>query len=97
MQLLAKTYDANGKYDFSQSYIWSSDNTEIATIDEMGTITGHKIGTANITVKIKGFENVEKSIAINIVGVELNSIDIKIDGELSEIEVGKKQKYRLMF
>ncbi len=92
VQLSAKAYDENGKYDSSQSYIWSSDNNEVATVDEKGIVTGIKIGTANITVKVKGFEDVEKSIEINVVGVEPNSIDIKIDVDISEIEVGRKTK-----
>lgn len=92
MQLSAKAYDKDGKYIASQNYIWSSDNTEVATVDEKGIVTGHRIGTANINVKVSGFENVEKSIQIEVVGVEPNSIDLKIDGDLSEIEVDRKVK-----
>lgn len=90
VQLLAKAYDAKGKYDSLQSYIWSSDNTHVATVDEKGIVTGRKIGKAKITVKVKGFKNVEKSIVINVKGVEPNTIDIKIDGDISEIEIGRK-------
>lgn len=92
MQLSAKAYDKNGKYIASQNYVWSSDKLEVATIDEKGVVTGHKIGTATINVKVSGFENVEKSIQIDVVGVEPNSIDLKVDGDLSEIEVGRKVK-----
>src|SRR5690606_18219340 len=92
MQLSAKAYDKDGKYIASQNYIWSSDNTEVATVDEKGIVTGHRIGTANINVKVSGFENVEKSIQIEVVSVEPNSIDLKIDGDLSEIEVDRKVK-----
>lgn len=91
MQLLAKAYDANNKYNPSQKYIWSSDDLDKVTVDEnTGIIKGINIGKANITVKVKGFEEVDKSIEINVVGVGVNSINIKIDEDLSEIEVGKK-------
>ncbi|MBV1820468.1 Ig-like domain-containing protein [Anaerosalibacter bizertensis] len=92
MQLSAKTYDENKKYIASQNYKWSSNNTEVATVDEKGIVTGHKIGTTTINVKVSGFEDVEKSIQIEVIGVEPNSIDLKVDGDLSEIEVGRKVK-----
>lgn len=93
IQLLGKAYDANNKYDSSQSYIWSSSDSNIAIVDEnTGIVKGINPGTVDITVKVKGFENIKQSIEINVVGVEPNSIDIEIDENLSEIEVGKKTK-----
>ena len=89
-QLLAKAYDKNGRYDFSKSYIWLSDNTEIATVDERGIVAGHKVGTVTITAKIRGYEDIHDSFILEVVGVEPSSLDIKIDREISEIEVGRK-------
>ncbi len=31
--------------------LWTSDNEEVATVDQKGVVTGHRIGSTNITVK----------------------------------------------
>lgn len=42
---------------------WSSDNTEVATVDENGTVTGVGLGKANITAKFAGDNEYKTSTA----------------------------------
>ena len=50
---------------------WSSDNTEVATVDENGTVTGVGLGKAKITAKFAGDDTYKTSTA---------SYEIKVKG-----------------
>lgn len=91
MQVSAKVYDISGKVIPSQELEWSSNNTDIATIDEKGIITAVSPGTTTIHVQVKG-SHIENSAEINVVGVEPHSIDIRIHGDITQLEVGNKTK-----
>jgi uncharacterized protein YjdB len=52
--------------------VYESNDSQIATVDENGTVTAHKVGTATITVTYEGNENYTGSSAtleVNVVAV----------------------------
>ena len=77
--------DAQNKDDIE----WSSDNTDVATVDENGVVTGVAKGTANITVTVG---NVSKTVPVTV-AVPLKSIVLSTDtvtlykGETSKVGV----------
>ena len=50
--LTATVKDANGKEIASPKITWASDNTDAASVDDKGVVTGVKDGVANITAKV---------------------------------------------
>ncbi|WP_026895791.1 S-layer homology domain-containing protein [Clostridiisalibacter paucivorans] len=92
LQLKAKTYDNNGNFVPKQEFVWNSDNLSVVEIDpKTGLVKGIAPGTANITVQIKDFD-IKETIAIDVIPVVPNKIEVSIDDNLSEIKVGEKVK-----
>ena len=52
--LAAKAYDMNGNQVTSSSFTWASQNTDIATVDQSGKVTGVSLGKAIITATASG-------------------------------------------
>ncbi len=52
--LTAKAYDANGNQVTSSAFTWTSQNTNIATVDQSGKVSGVSIGKAIITATASG-------------------------------------------
>ena len=79
---------ADATYD-EKDITWSSDNTDVATVDANGVVTAKAKGTANITAKIG---NVSKSTTVSV-AVPLKSISLSVSdvevwkGETSEVTV----------
>ena len=48
---------------------WSSADETIATVDELGNVTGVKEGTVKITVKSQKYENVSAEVEIKVIPV----------------------------
>lgn len=72
-----------------QKIVYTSSDTEVATVNELGRITGVKKGTVTITVSCG---NVSKSFSLNIVEAKSDEIpvtDIEIADYEEEIEVDK--------
>lgn len=91
IQLLGKAYDENQAYNPSNTYLWSSDDPDIATVDKnTGKVKGINNGSATIRVKVEGFEGIEDSLVINVADVEPHSIEILVDEDLAQIEVARK-------
>lgn len=86
--LFVTVYPSNAT---EQSVIWTSDNTDIVSIDENGNIKALKEGSATITAMIKGYDfsanckiNVSLPV-IRVTGVTLNQTKL-------EMYTGKKMK-----
>lgn len=64
------TYDKNNNLidttDVTDSCTWSSDNTGVATVSNVGLVTGKELGSARITATYKGIMNHMASITINV-------------------------------
>ena len=60
LQLTAVVYYGKA----SQEVIWSSDNIEVATVDETGLVTGVKAGNVIITATSKVKETVSQTFAL---------------------------------
>lgn len=79
---------ADATYD-EKDLTWSSDNTDVATVDTNGVVTAKAKGTANITAEIG---NVSKSTTVSV-AVPLKSISLSVSdvevwkGETSEVTV----------
>lgn len=72
-----------------QKIVYTSSDTEVATVNELGRITGVKKGTATITVSCS---NVSKSFSLSIVEAKSEEIpvtDIEIADHEEELEVDK--------
>ena len=72
-----------------QRIIYTSSNVEVATVNELGRITGVKKGTVTITVSCS---NVSKSFSLSIVEAKSEEIpvtDIEIADHEEELEVDK--------
>lgn len=57
------TLKADEKPLFGKTITWSSDNENVATVDENGTVTGVAAGKANITAKFAGDDTYKTSTA----------------------------------
>ncbi|WP_053955271.1 Ig-like domain-containing protein [Inediibacterium massiliense] len=90
VSLSGKVFDANGKYIASEKLTWSSSDPSIAKIDEKkGILTAKDLGKVKITAKL---QTIEESIDLEIVDVTPDKIEIKVDGDVVEIEEGRKIK-----
>lgn len=66
-QLSADGYDVKGnRYENPKNVIWTSDNPEVATVDNTGEVTGKSPGEATITVKLN---TVDGQVLIDTIGV----------------------------
>jgi uncharacterized protein YjdB len=54
IQLVAKATDTKGNAMANQSFVWSSSNTNTATVSETGLVTGKNKGDVTITARISG-------------------------------------------
>ena len=50
----------------SANVTWSSDNTDVATVDKNGYVTAISVGTAHITAKSVDFPNISKTVTITV-------------------------------
>lgn len=60
---------------FAQDVVWSSDNEEVATVDEQGNVTAHAIGVANITVATTDGSNISATCKVNVANL-VKSIEV---------------------
>ena len=87
VQLEASIYPSDATY---KDVIWTSDNDEVATVDENGLVTLGKYGTAKITVTSKDMNRMATCVVtvkeIAVTGVTLNEKKITIGvGEEKEL------------
>ena len=70
---------------------WTSDNSEIVSVDDTGVITGEKTGTATITASGNGF-----SVSCRVTVNDSNLAEkISLDKESLTLELGKDQEVQL--
>ena len=70
---------------------WTSDNSEIVSVDDAGVITGRKTGTATITASGNGF-----SVSCRVTVDDSNLAEkISLDKESLTLELGKDQEAQL--
>lgn len=61
---------------YVQDVVWSSDDEEIATVDQDGRVTGHKVGVANIEVTTIDGSNLTASCKVVVANL-VKSIEVK--------------------
>lgn len=92
LQLKAKAYDYKENFVPKQEFVWNSDNPSVVEIDQKtGLVNGIVPGIANITAQIKD-SDIKETIAIHVIPVVPNKIEVSIDDNISEIKVGEKVK-----
>ena len=70
---------------------WTSENKDVATVDETGLVTGVKAGTATIKCESVSNPSVSKTIIITVYEeTKVAVAEIKVNGE-SEMEIGEEQ------
>lgn len=77
------TYDPENTTD-DKTVIWTSDNAEIATVDENGMVFGYKAGTAHIVANVGTF-----SAETEVTVTEIPLTDIYFETELNELLKGQ--------
>lgn len=70
----------------NQSLIFSSSNTDVATISAKGLVTAKALGTTIITAKAKENESLQATCTINVVAVPVESISF--DTKSTDVTVG---------
>lgn len=81
VNLTASVTDLNGNSIDGATVTWSSDNEEVATVDDEGNVTPVAAGTANITASYAGVDEVYKASSA-VCAVEV--IDVKSVIDLAE-------------
>ncbi len=69
VQLIANVYPAS----FANRVVWISSNEAVAKVDETGLVTRVGEGTAVITAKVSGFDNVKASCNVKVVHKCINN------------------------
>ena len=70
----------------NKSVIWSSSNSECASVDQLGIITAVNIGNCTITVQAAGNGGIKSTCNVTVIPVIPGSITFAI--EISEMEFG---------
>ncbi len=64
----------------NQEITWKSNNEEIATVDEFGTVTGHKAGSTTIIGTLENGMQVSVLVTVSI--IPLTDIDVVVPNEI---------------
>lgn len=65
--------------DVSEKAVWKSDNEDVATVDENGTVTAVNAGTANISVTLEGFTKTCKVTVTEKTEVSLDKTSVSLN------------------
>ena len=82
------SYDLDPWYTDYKQLVWSSDNEDVATVDENGVITAHAVGSANITAANASDETKSGSLTVQVA-----ALDLKIEGIVSNQAPGLGNVY----
>jgi len=88
LKLTANVYNAEGEILLGHNLIWESSDENIAQVDSDGLVTAVRTGTANITVRVEGFEDISDTIELTVEQEEFKVT--RIDTE--EIKNGSEAK-----
>ena len=88
-QLTATATNANAAY--TKTFVWESDNEEVASVDSNGVVTGISVGDANIyAISNDGDQVRSNAYAISVIDpnakIEIKSVTLKSDKEESDPE-----------
>jgi uncharacterized protein YjdB len=81
IQLTATLLDANGDVITGRTVNWTSSNSNIASVDNTGTVTGNQEGDVVITARAEGIS----ATADVTVGAPVDSVSITPDGATIEV------------
>ncbi len=93
--LEARIYRSADDFDLATNVIWQSSNSDVATVDSDGKVTGQNEGTATITAKIKT-GNVER-LATATVNVNTVALEKIIAPEKIYVNKGETKQIPLTF
>lgn len=74
-----------------KSVEWTSDNVDVATVDQDGKVECIGAGTANITVKAKDGSGLAATCTITVKNVEVPVTSIELNWENEELKVGESR------
>jgi uncharacterized protein YjdB len=66
LQLTATAQDSQGNTIANQNFLWSSSNTNTATVSATGVVSGKRSGTVTITARTSATGGKSGSIAITV-------------------------------
>lgn len=78
----------------SESFSWSSSNLEIATVDNLGNVTGISIGTVNIICSLVSDSDIKSVFEVSV--TEDIATELTISGR-SYVEIGRNTKLSIDF
>ena len=82
--LSATVYPTNAT---NKSLVWSSSNTNIATVDNNGRITGKAVGTTNITVRtVDGNKTATAKVNVSKEEIKVTKVSINVKGTINGCE-----------
>ena len=82
--LSATVYPSNAT---NKSLVWSSSNTNIATVDNSGRITGKAVGTTNITVRtVDGNKTATAKVNVSKEEIKVTKVSINVKGTINGCE-----------
>lgn len=68
--------------------VWSSENVEIATVDNTGKVTAVKVGEVKIIAKLKSDNSIQASFVIKVVAEDILVSSITLDVNTLEMNTG---------
>ena len=95
LQLSAKYYDNSGNAQVVP-FQWSSDNTNVLTVDNNGLVKGINIGSANITAAYQNTvgNTIENSVSLAVITDSSAIAVISIQADTNQIEVNDTLRFR---
>jgi len=75
-----------------KSVEWTSDNVDVATVDQDGKVECIGAGTANITAKAKDGSGLAATCTVTVKNVEVPVTSIKLNWENVELKVGESRE-----
>jgi uncharacterized protein YjdB len=87
----ATAQDSKGKSLSGVTFTWTSNAPDVASIDSSGVVTGHTVGTAQVTASASGVTSTAANL--NVVSATTAITSVSLTPISSTIKVGQTQQF----